>query len=398
MLTLQCGFGETMGRVIPTSKGLAWFQKGHPWIFRNDLAKIQDAEPGGIVSLEEKAGKFLAQGFYSEHSKIAFRLVSRNPEPVRADFWKDRIARALRLRQAVVKQANSYRLIYGESDGIPSLIVDRYADHFVLQTLSQATENLRDLFAGILQDLFRPSSISLRNDLSVREMEGLPQDKKMIMGECPPRLQVFEGEIQYLVDIWRGHKTGAYLDQRENRLVAARLLRGKVLDAFCYHGLFALHAARHAVQVTGVDSSPDAIIQARENALLNGSANVEFHKENVFDFLRAEADAGRSYDGIILDPPAFAKSKGNIGGASRGYKELNLKAMQLLKPGGILVTSSCSYNLSEGRFLEILRECARDARATLRIIEKRTQSADHPILLSFPESYYLKCLFLEKLN
>jgi 23S rRNA (cytosine1962-C5)-methyltransferase len=393
---LRSGFGEWMGRLIPTSKGLAWFRKGHPWIFRNDLAKIQDAAPGSIVSLEDKAGNFLAQGFYSEHSKIAFRLVSRSPESIHAGFWKDRIAKAFRFRQAVVENANSYRLIYGESDGIPSLIVDRYADHFVLQTLSRATEDLRDQFADILLELFQPSSILLRNDLRVRELEGLPQEKKMIMGDCPSRVQVFEGKIQYLADLWRGHKTGAYLDQRENRAVASHYLRGKILDAFCYQGLFALHAARGAAQVIGVDSSSDAIEQARENALLNGLANVEFRKENVFAFLKAEAAAGRSYDGIVLDPPAFAKSKESVGSASRGYKELNLRAMRLLNPGGTLVTSSCSYNLSESRFLEILRECARDGGVTLRIIEKRGQSPDHPVLLSFPESYYLKCLFLEK--
>lgn len=387
-----------MGRLIPTAKGLAWFRKGHPWIFRNDLAKIQDAAPGSIVSLEEKNGKFLAQGFYSEHSKIAFRLVSRSQEPIHLNFWKERVERALHYREAVVEKTNAYRLIYGESDGIPSLIVDRYADHFVLQTLSQATEDLLDLFTKILLELFRPSSILLRNDLSVRELEGLPQEKKIIMGKCPSRVQIFEGTIQYLVDLWKGQKTGAYLDQRENRAAASRFLRGRVLDAFCYHGLFALHAARHAAQVTGVDSSQEAIEQARENALLNGLANTEFRKENVFSFLKAEAEAGRHYDGIILDPPAFAKSKENVGGASRGYKELNLRAIRLLNPGGILVTSSCSYNLSESRFLEILRECARDLGATLKIIEKRGQSADHPILLSFPESHYLKCLFLEKIH
>ncbi len=385
-----------MGRLIPTSKGLAWFRKGHPWIFRNDLVKIEDAAPGSIVTLEDKAGNFLAQGFYSEHSKIAFRLVSRNPEPIHADFWKDRIARAFRFRQRVVEDANSYRLIYGESDAIPSLIVDRYADHFVLQTLSRATENLQDLFAGILQELFQPSSILLRNDLTVRELEGLSQEKKMIVGDCPSRVQVFEGKIRYLADLWRGHKTGAYLDQRENRAVSSRYLGGKILDAFCYQGLFALHAARSAAQVIGVDSSPDAVEQARENALLNGLDNVEFHKENVFTFLKAEVASGRTYDGIILDPPAFAKSKESVESASRGYKELNLRAIRLLNPGGILVTSSCSYNLSESRFLEILRDCAKDAGATLRIIEKRGQSPDHPVLLSFPESYYLKCLFLEK--
>jgi 23S rRNA (cytosine1962-C5)-methyltransferase len=385
-----------MGRLIPTAKGLAWFRKGHPWIFRNDLAKIQDAAPGSIVSLEEKNGKFLAQGFYSEHSKIAFRLVSRSQEPIGLNFWEDRVERAWHYREAVVKKTNAYRLIYGESDGIPSLIVDRYADHFVLQTLSRATDDLLDLFTKILLEIFRPSSLLLRNDLSVRELEGLPQEKKIISGKFPSRVQVFEGTIRYLVDLWKGQKTGAYLDQRENRVAASRFLRGRVLDAFCYHGLFALHAARHVTRVTGVDSSQEAIEQARENAMLNGLDNAEFRKENVFAFLQAEAEAGRRYDGIILDPPAFAKSKENVGGASRGYKELNLRAIRLLNPGGILVTSSCSYNFSESRFLEILRECERDSGATLRIIGKRGQSADHPVLLSFPESSYLKCLFLEK--
>jgi 23S rRNA (cytosine1962-C5)-methyltransferase len=387
-----------MGRLIPTFKGLAWFRKGHPWIFRNDLAKIQDAAPGSIVSLEEKNGKFLAQGFYSEHSKIAFRLVSRSQEPIDLPFWKDRVKKAFRYRQAVVERTNAYRLIYGESDGIPSLIVDRYADHFVLQTLSQATENLLVLFTKILLELFRPSSILLRNDLSVRELEGLPQEKKILVGECPSRVQVFEGKIQYRVDLWKGQKTGAYLDQRENRAVASRFLRGRVLDAFCYHGWFALHAARHAAQVIGVDSSQEAIEQARENAGLNGLANAEFRKENVFTFLKAEAEAGQRYDGIILDPPAFAKSKENIGSASRGYKELNLRAIRLLNPGGFLITSSCSYNLSEAQFGRILRECAQDSGSALRIIERRGQSADHPVLLSFPESFYLKCLLLQKID
>ncbi|MBM4333485.1 MAG: class I SAM-dependent rRNA methyltransferase [Deltaproteobacteria bacterium] len=387
-----------MGLLIATSKGVSWFRKGHPWIFRNDLAKIQDAAPGSIVSLEDKNGKFLAQGFYSEHSKIAFRLVSRSQEPIRYNFWKDRMERAFRYRQTVVEQTNAHRLIYGESDGIPSLIIDRYGDHFVIQTLSQATENLLDMFVKTLLELFRPSSIILRNDLSVRELEGLPQEKKVILGECPAKVQVFEGNIQYRVDLWNGQKTGAYLDQRENRILSARFLRGRVLDAFCYHGLFALHAAGKATRVIGVDSSKEAIEQASENALLNGLPNVDFRKENVFDFLKAEVDSGQNYDGIILDPPAFAKSKENIRGAARGYKELNLRAIRLLNPGGIFITSSCSYNLSETKFLEVLKECAKDSGAILRIIERRGQSADHPILLSFPESYYLKCLFLEKFH
>ena len=385
-----------MGRLTLTSKGLSWFSKGHPWIYRNDLEKIQDAPPGSIVALEKRNGGFLAQGFYSDRSKIAFRLLSRSPEFIDRSFWEKRIQRAHQYRRSVVGEANAYRLVYGESDGIPSLIVDRYGNHFVLQTLSQGPEILTSLFTDILSQLFQPTSIVLRNDLAVREMEGLPQEKKVVLGQTPGKIEVYEENTRFLVDPWTGQKTGAYLDQRENRTAAARYFRGEILDAFCYHGLFALHAARFSTKVIGVDSSPEAVEQAEENAKLNGRTNVEFRRENVFDFLREEVEKGHQYDGIILDPPAFAKSKEKVSGATRGYKELNLRAIRLLKPGGILVTSSCSYNLSESKFLDILKECERDSGATLRIVEKRGQSADHPILLSFPESYYLKCLFLEK--
>jgi 23S rRNA (cytosine1962-C5)-methyltransferase len=265
-----------------------------------------------------------------------------------------------------------------------------------MQTLSQGADQLTPLFADLLAELYRPPAIILRNDLSVRNLEGLPQEKRMLAGEPPGKVEVHEEDIRYRVDPWTGHKTGAYLDQRENRLRAGRYLRGTVLDAFCYQGLFALHAARAAHRVIGIDSSQEAVEQAAENARLNGFTNVEFRRENVFDFLKEEVERKSQYDGINLDPPAFAKSRGDVDAASRGYKELNLRAIRLLKPGGILVTSSCSFNLSEARFLDILRDCARDARAVLRIVEKRGQGADHPVLLSFPESYYLKCLFLEK--
>jgi len=386
-----------MGRLILTPKGLSWFKTGHPWIFRNDLERIHDAAPGSIVYLETKNGRFLAQGFYSELSKIAFRLITRTKEVIDANYWKKCIHKAFQYRQAVVERTNAYRLVFGESDGIPSLIIDRYADHFVVQTLAQGTENLISLFAEILMDIFHPQSIILRNDLAVRELEGLPPEKRIIVGDLSQRAEVFESEIRYRADLWTGQKTGAYLDQRENRLLAPRFLRGRVLDAFCYNGLFGLQAARRSSKVIGIDSSQEAIQQAKENALLNALTNTEFRKENVFDFLKKEAEEGPSYDGIILDPPAFAKSKENVAGATRGYKELNLRAIRLLKPGGILITSSCSYNLSESKFLEILRECEKDLGCTLRIAERRGQSADHPVLLSFPESFYLKCLFLEKI-
>jgi 23S rRNA (cytosine1962-C5)-methyltransferase len=387
-----------MGSLILTPKGLAWFRKGHPWIYRTDLEKIKDAAPGSVVSLETKNGKVLARGFYSDYSKIALRVISRSQEDIDAKFWEKRILSAFRYRQAVVQQTNAYRLIYGESDGIPSLVVDRYADHFVLQTLARGTENLLPVFTEVIRKVFQPASMILRNDVMVRDLEGLPREKKILFGECPKAVRVFEGETHYLADLWTGQKTGAYLDQRENRLWGARFLRGTVLDAFCYQGLFGLHAAPRASGVIGIDSSQGAVDQAQENALLNGLRNTEFLRENVFDFLKTAVEEKRRYDGIILDPPPFAKSKENVDGASRGYKELNLRAMRLLNPGGILITSSCSYNLSESMFVEILRDCAKDLGSTWRIIERRGQSVDHPVLLSFPESFYLKCLFLQKMD
>ena len=385
-----------MGSLILGTKGLAWFRKGHPWIYRTDLEEIKDAAPGSIVSLESKKGSFLAQGFYSARSKIAFRLISRSREAIDAPFWEKRILSAYRYRQEVVQQTNAYRLIYGESDGIPSLVVDRYADHFVFQALTLAAENSLPIFTEIIRRVFHPASIILRNDAAVRDLEGLPREKRILFGECPKEAPVFEGEIQYGADLWTGQKTGAYLDQRENRIWGARFLRGTILDAFCYQGLFGLHAARRASRVLGIDSSQEAVDQARENAKRNGLSNSEFSRENVFDFLTAALEDKRRFDGIILDPPPFAKSKENVLGATRGYKELNLRAMRLLNPGGVLVTSSCSYNLSESRFMEILRDCENDSGSTWRIIERRGQSADHPVLLSFPESFYLKCLFLQR--
>jgi len=385
-----------MGRLTLTSKGFVWFRKGHPWIFRDDLEKTQDAAPGALVDLEKKNGEFLARGFYSDRSKIAFRLVSRERGTIDREFWKGRLQQAARFREIVVQKTNACRLVYGESDGIPSLIVDRYGDHWVMQTLSQGADHLTPLFAEVLSELFQPSSLILRNDLAVRNLEGLPQEKKVILGTLPGRIEVQEGDIRYWVDPWTGQKTGAYLDQRENRVRAGGYLRGKVLDAFCYQGLFALHAARSATRVTCLDTSQEALDRAAENARLNGIENLEFRRENVFDFLKAEVERGNRYDGINLDPPAFAKSRGDVTAAARGYKELNLRALRLLNPGGVLVTSSCSYNLSESRFIEILKESARDARADVRIIERRGQSADHPVLLTFPESNYLKCLILEK--
>jgi len=321
-----------MGRLVVSSKGFAWFQRKHPWIFRDDLEKIEDAAPGGIVTLESKKGAFLGQGVYSDRSKISFRLISRTPGKIDISFWRRRIQEAYRFRQWLVAHTNAYRLVYGDCDGIPSLIVDRYGDHFVIQSLSQGAENILPFVIEILIEQFHPSSLVLRNDLAVRGLEGLAPEKKIVHGTVPSRVEVHEGDIRYLVNLWLGQKTGSYLDQRENRLRAGELLQGRVLDAFCYQGLFALQAARHSTQVTAVDSSQEAIDLARENARLNSIDNIEFIKENVFDFLKSQAEKGERFDGIILDPPAFAKSRENVSSASRGYKELNLRAMRILPP------------------------------------------------------------------
>ena len=389
-----------MGRLVISAKGLAWLRRGHPWVYRDDLEKIEDASPGNIVILEDKKGRFLAQGFYSSQSKIAFRLITYSAEQINAQFWKRRIQEAylFRKERGVLEQTNAYRLIYGEADGIPSLIVDRYDNHFVLQTLSLAADNLLTIFIQALHDLFSPASITLRNDLHVRALEGLPLEKKVLWGNLPARVKIFEGKLAFWVDLYQGQKTGAFLDQRENRLLAAQLLQGNILDAFCYQGWFALQVAKNSAQVIGVDSSAEALELAKENALLNGISNVELVKDNVFDFLKEAKKKEKNFQGIILDPPAFAKSKEDLVTAARGYKEINVRALHLLCPGGILVTSSCSYNLLETRFLEILRECARDTGTTLKILYKKGQSADHPVLLNFPESSYLKCFFLEKIN
>lgn len=389
-----------MGRLVISAKGLAWLRKGHPWVYRDDLEKIEDAAPGNIVVLEDKKGRFLAQGFYSFPSKIAFRLVTYRAEQINAQFWKRRIQEAYHFRKErrVLEQTNAYRLIYGEADGIPSLIIDCYDNHFVLQTLSLAADNLLAIFLQVLQEIFSPASITIRNDLQVRVLEGLALEKGVLWGKLPSRVKIFEGKLAFWVDLFQGQKTGAFLDQRENRLLAARLLKGKILDAFCYQGWFALQVAKNSEQVIGVDSSAQALELAKENALLNGISNLQLVKDNVFDFLKEEKKKERIFQGIILDPPAFAKSKEDLATAARGYKEINLRALHLLCPGGILVTSSCSYNLLETRFLEILKECARDTGTTLKILYKKGQSADHPVLLNFPESHYLKCLFLEKMN
>jgi 23S rRNA (cytosine1962-C5)-methyltransferase len=380
-----------------TAKGMRWQRTGHPWLYRDDLVGDVKLPPGELTAVLGPQDRFLGQAFYSANSRIALRFVTYEEEPVDAAFWEQRLRRALDFRRRVVRDTDAFRLIYAESDGFPGLMADSYAGHLVLQTLHPGMERLLPEITKLLERHLSPRSITLRHDSEVRQLEGLPQEVKTVAGELPDRVEVQTGGVRLWVDIRAGQKTGLFLDQRENRIAAASLVRGRVLDAFAYQGAFAMHLAPRAEHVTLVDTSAAALEMARENGQLNNLANLEFVRENVFAYLKAAVAAGQRFDGIVLDPPAFAKSRGERTAAAKGYKEINRRAFQLLNPGGVLVTCSCSYNLSEPDFLGIVREAAADAHRQAKLIERRSAALDHPALLSLPESLYLKCLILEVL-
>lgn len=378
-----------------TPKGLRWYRTGHPWIYRDDLAADPGLPSGELVAVAAGEHRFLGQAWYSTVSRIALRLVTRGEEPVNLGFWEDRLLKARAYRQRVVRDTDAYRLIYGEADGFPGLVADWYAGHLVLQALHPAMDRLLPELVHLLVQHLAPRSITLRHDAEVRLLEGLPLEVRTVLGELPERVQVQEGPVKFWADLREGQKTGLFLDQRENRLAAARFSRGEILDAFAYQGAFALHLASRADRVTLVESSAAAFTMARDNARLNGLANLEPVRANVFHFLKEAVAQGRGFDLIVLDPPAFAKSRRDRPGAIRGYREINRRALQLLHPGGVLVTCSCSYNLSEPEFLEVVREAAAAAGRQARLVERRGAARDHPGLLSLPESLYLKCLILE---
>lgn len=378
-----------------TAKGLRWRRTGHPWVYRNDLEDLPEISAGDLVGVTDMAGRFLGQAFYSAASRIALRMVTEHDEPVDRDFWDNRLKRALDYRRRVVADTEACRLIYGEADGFPGLVVDSYGGHLALQTLHPGMERRLPEIIDLLGSHLAPLSVTLRHDAEVRLQEGLPLGVETVLGNLPPRVEVREGTVKLGVDIRGGQKTGLFLDQRENRLAAAALAGGEVLDAFAYQGAFAMHLAPRADRVTLVESSGAALAVAKENASLNGYENLDLVKANVFTFLKEAVAAGRRFDCISLDPPAFAKSRRDRDAAYKGYKEINRRAFQLLNPGGALITCSCSYNLSEPEFLGIVREAAADARRQARLVERRGAAKDHPALLSLPESLYLKCLILE---
>jgi 23S rRNA (cytosine1962-C5)-methyltransferase len=385
-----------MSSVTINRRGEDRARAGHPWIYRSDVTEV-DAEAGDLVAVTSERGRPVGHALFSDESEITLRMIEFGPAAPAPDFIERRLAAAIAYRESLGLDASAYRLVHGEADRLPSLIVDRYDDCLVVQALSQGIDRRLPEITAALVKLTRPAGILARNDPRVRLLEGLEQKVEVLHGDVPQRLEVREGGIAYDVDPWKGQKTGLFLDQRENREAALRYARGRLLDAFSYNGGFALTLARRCESVLAVDISGDAVARIRENAVRNGIENVEAREMNVFDELRELERTGARFDTIVLDPPAFAKNKSAIRKAMSGYKEINLRALKLLRPGGFLVTCSCSYNVSEEMFLDVVSEAAADASAAVSLVEKRAQGRDHPILINVPETYYLKCLILRKL-
>jgi 23S rRNA (cytosine1962-C5)-methyltransferase len=385
-------------RVVAVSRrGEDRLLSGHPWVYKSDVATVR-ASGGDIVQILGGRGRAFGQALYSDRSEIALRHLTRSSDPIESGFWRGRLQDAITFRASLNIDATAYRLVHGEADRIPSLVVDRYGDYLVVQALSQGIDKLLPEITRLLVELLAPAGVLARNDPRVRLLEGLEQRVEVLYGSVPEAIEVREGHVAYAVDPYRGQKTGLFLDQRENRLAAAQYARGRLLDSFSYHGGFALALAAKCDQVVAIDISDDAVGRIRLNAERNGIANIEARAMNVFDELRELERRREQFDTIVLDPPAFAKSKSAIGKALSGYKEINLRALKLLSPGGFLITCSCSYNVSEAAFADALASAAVDAHADVAVVEKRMQGRDHPVLMTVPETYYLKCFILRKLN
>jgi 23S rRNA (cytosine1962-C5)-methyltransferase len=385
-----------------TRKGFHWARTGHPWIYRDDVAEVSGTH-GEVVRVCHE-GRCLGSAFLSTRSKIALRWIERADDPFLPDeeFWHHRLWKAARAREALALKTSAWRLVHDSADGIPGLVVDRYGPVAVLQTTIAGTEKLIPFLSEDLPRVLGVEAVVARNDVTVREKEGLPLESRVLRGECPELVWVHDdgplGRVEFPVDPLRGQKTGAYLDQRGNRWRAAELASGRFLDAFSHTGLFSLHAARKALELTAVDTSDWALGLCEKAAERAGITKIHAVRQNVFEYLKEASAREEKFETIVLDPPAFAKSRGEVPAAVRGYREINRRAMSLLSEGGVLVTCSCSYNLSEEGFLDVLRGAAADARAELRVEERRTQDSDHPILLCHPESAYLKCVILRKLG
>lgn len=375
-------------------------RSGHPWVFSNEIERIDGARDAGIsAELFDAAGSFLGCGYYTPHSLIAFRLLSRQQDDVDCvQFYEQRLTAALAHRQSIYPGLMTFRAVYGESDFLPGLVVDKYGDYLSVQMLSAGMDLRSDLILEALQRVFAPKGIIARNDVAVRSLEGLEEKIEILAGEIPTLVEIEENELRFLINLREGQKTGGFLDQKQNHLLLRDICRDRaVLDCFCYAGSWAVHAGHFgATSVLGLDISARAVEQASQNARLNGVADrVRFEECDVFERLRSLKHEGRGYDVIVMDPPAFVKSRKNIAEATKGYLTINRRALELLQPGGYLITCSCSFHMGREAFREMLITAARLARREVRLVATCSQSPDHPVLLSFPESEYLKCIVLQ---
>jgi 23S rRNA (cytosine1962-C5)-methyltransferase len=385
----------TSAEAVVSPKGALRWSGGHPWIFRSDIVRFPEAE-AGVVRVYDRSRTQLGWALWSPKSEISLRLIERDTSAtIDGAWWRARLAHAIARRRPLEASASAYRLVHGEGDGLPSLVCDRYDRWLVVQLLSAGVEAYRAEIVDALVSLTGAEGILARNDPGIREKEGLPRVTELLHGTVPEEVEVNEHGVRYLAAPRTGQKTGAFLDQRENRVRIGALARGRALDCFSYHGSFAMHLARQADAVIAIDSSADALVRAGANAQRNGLSNIEFVEANAFDWLRDAERAGERFETIVVDPPAFAKNRASLGNALRGYHEINLRAMRLLSPGGLMFTASCSYHLTKSRFLEMLENAASDSGRRLALRELSGQPLDHPEILSIPETGYLKGAVLE---
>ncbi|HET9465953.1 MAG TPA: class I SAM-dependent rRNA methyltransferase [Gemmatimonadales bacterium] len=371
-----------------TPRGAERWVRGHPWIYRSEV--VQEPDAPGLVEVRDPRGRFIGQALYSPKSEIRLRLLERSDRTIDTVWWVERLTACAAQRAGL--DATAYRVVHGEGDGIPSLVVDRYDHWLVVQILSAGLETMRDTIVGALVEVHRPQGILLRNDAPARRREGLQPEPVTPYGAVPPQIEVREGSVRYLAAPWEGQKTGAFLDQRPNRLLAGQLMPegGRALDCFTYHGSFAIHLARRAASVVALDASREALDRGAANAALNGIANITWQEADAFDALRRLERSKERYDFVVLDPPAFAKSRASVASALRGYREINLRAMRILAPGGTLLTASCSFHVQLPQFLGMLAEAAGDSGRRIVLRQVLGQGEDHPVVLTIPETGYLK--------
>lgn len=384
-----------MHTVMVNRRAAARLERGHPWVFRSDLEGVPDVPPGSVVRVQLARGKPLGTAHYSSTSQIALRILAERDAVIDEEFLRERLSAAIALRQRVVRDSDSYRVVYGEADFLPGLVVDRYGDSLAIQTLSQGMDALQPMIVNLLGELLHPRAVVEKNEVQTRALEGLPLRSGVLAGALDGPIIISLNGLRFEVDLLGGQKTGFFLDQRENYAAVRRFGRGRALDCFTYGGGFALHLASVCESVEAIDSSATAVARARRNAEENGLGNVSVKEADVFQLLASYQAARRSFETIVLDPPAFTKSRSRKEDAGRGYREINRRALSLLTPGGILVSCSCSHHVSGAELLAAIQEASLDVRRPVRLLETRSQAACHPIRVGVPETEYLKCFVLE---